>query len=1379
MSKKNLEGFALQKTPLNLYTPQEVSGVNGRFIRLLPSLTNGDGFLTISQLQVLDMYGNNMAVNGTASASSSGGSPLDKKYGSFVMNGSAKIASPGISAGPNAAIDGTKAPRDDLISIFSTSIQNACSGCNSCRPCPNTGPACSQYGASMFNYNPKTMMGCDKKALDNQYWELDLGSEHLISSIIYMGRSNPQNDLNPWQGCRIKGMRLIILNAARHEVYNSTTATTPVFTTNDLVQTIKFPNPVFSNVQVQQTTATDIYIPNIAGYRTWMNTFVQTNGATVGNSGKLFDIANYLALINTVKPKKDSNLLAIDISYNVIPSLLSSSDYNYANNQPMSALNVYYDIYGQVANTPVPQGGTKPALPADMTGPKTIPVQVLGTVTAEAAQEMVNSINLSQKLNLSVPSLIDYYLRVAYPTSSSAVPYQPFIRNAYLFCQPEVMQIFRASDGSFQNVFSFSNQAWNETNCTGLLDDVALSLLPFGARNFIIQWIYERATRYNNFCKAEAKILYPTFSALQDASIYCADSVQLLSYKKPQINVTSATLLNGIARQFYEMLNGDFNMSYIYDVQTIGQTILDVRFDLVVHTNFAAGVEGPIADLKAQYQKIKDNKTLSQDMINTIDYDYATKLNGLINNEMADISQPIYGVVVRLFYTTLTTTGSTIDPANIKITGMIFDEKAVTSFNQELNCAIPVPSGTNPGNVNFVPKITYTLNKNIAEKLDCTNEQTLKRIMNDYYTAVINDPKILNGSKSMEPKVNTSKVGIFINSILGAKQISPNQCAVAWTEQLYDPMTNMAVYSSGSSSGSSSTIQRQAVFNYTIDTKNWYVSEMTFDPGVHGSRIKFYPTTEIPDCVFNPTSYQKATIATANMATNDIYKYFSLNTLKGGEGTICPDVLPGYTFDASGYIHTNKATNATLAALITTDPLLTTDATYKAAIGIYKTRLAAGTNDSVKGTNSITIFPTPYTYTKPLPFRSNLETQNNKCPVTNCEDLDVLYSLAQQYNSDITSPGTIVRITRAFTPSPYQCDIEADMTYSGTDLDVLSGSMISKGGIKYSVGSNGLQSTATSTAGSGVQAAQTFSMSVQLDALNCEYLLAKTGAPGSGTSIQPNTPYLYKPMEYATEFAARTMSNTGSVAASIIKPTTSVGSSARALLTNYRVNTTTAAANIKAPAQTHRVTPSPPTWSAISAGSVPLTVTPPVLSGFTDYSPLSHRAFGLDRARNGDDSYKDIQYQTPTEQVFPKAEAGKPYPAYKYIRFNPLRARVQGAGISVGKFSFFFGGQEVSLPTTSVRNRMGTWIGVIGDVVGGGGRSGFYDSHGKPLVFAFSKPVVIDSYSLTTATGNTDADPISWKMEGSSTGTYWEALDIQDRYPMPMERSKTLPVFLM
>jgi hypothetical protein len=207
-------------------------------------------------------------------------------------------------------------------------------------------------------------------------------------------------------------------------------------------------------------------------------------------------------------------------------------------------------------------------------------------------------------------------------------------------------------------------------------------------------------------------------------------------------------------------------------------------------------------------------------------------------------------------------------------------------------------------------------------------------------------------------------------------------------------------------------------------------------------------------------------------------------------------------------------------------------------------------------------------------------------------------------------------------------------------------------------------------------------------------------------------------------------------------------------------------------------------------------------SGFTDYSPpfvnpnidskeyidateesypLKAHGFGLDRKRNSgpETAIHEKQFETPLKQEIPfvKMET-ETQPTYKYIRFRPLRTRdMNSEGVHIGKFTFYNGNDPIFFEGT-VTNPMGTWEGNIKHVVGPGLRKGWYDAHKKSLVFAFKVPLIINGYSFHTAapgksTGN---DPIAWKVEGSTTGTFWTTLNEQKKFPTPVERYKEIPI---
>lgn len=193
--------------------------------------------------------------------------------------------------------------------------------------------------------------------------------------------------------------------------------------------------------------------------------------------------------------------------------------------------------------------------------------------------------------------------------------------------------------------------------------------------------------------------------------------------------------------------------------------------------------------------------------------------------------------------------------------------------------------------------------------------------------------------------------------------------------------------------------------------------------------------------------------------------------------------------------------------------------------------------------------------------------------------------------------------------------------------------------------------------------------------------------------------------------------------------------------------------------------------------------------------PLNTKSFGLDMARNHGGPNIDTLYEEPlrapdrpTSVYGPKdigddslLQPGKAQ-SYKYIRFRPVKTRdPANATVDVGKFRFLLGKSEVDLRFAKVTNPMGSWVGDLQDVVGGGFRRGFSDLHKKAIVFAFPYAMMINGFTWTTANPDkgVGGDPVQWKLEGSQNGTYWITLRDQTKhdYPVPVERYQELPVF--
>jgi hypothetical protein len=788
---------------------------------------------------------------------------------------------------------------------------------------------------------------------------------------------------------------------------------------------------------------------------------------------------------------------------------------------------------------------------------------------------------------------------------------------------------------------------------------------------------------------------------------------------------------------------------------------------------------------------------------------------------------------------------------------MIFDERAVSSFIPELNGGIPVPLGPSPGNVNFQPKIRFT--KNQFEQLNCTDPTTLKRIMAEYAEIVSDPANKYPLSKAAQDPIDVTKGILTPVKVLGARQVSSTQCALTWTESLYDPQTNLPM--SGSTSGSG-LITRNGLFSYTADTANWNATHLTIDV----SGFMLYPDANVPQCKFEPQVYSNSRPGKfpATTSGSTIAADFLTNTFNNGNGPVCPNAIPKYVFNEAD-------AGISLQTFISS--------------GIY-----SGT--VLRPATPITPLGTPVTMTKPLPYQTDIDTLSGICPKTNCQDIDTLYTIVDQYNSDPSTPGTIISVSHAFTPNPYQCDLRVAINYDsmidnilGKDVyDPITGltskvyPKIKKGTVKYSVGSGTTELTEGSKAVpySGVYSdapnstkpSITIAMYVAPDPSTCQIQLVDVSGQNSGTSLQDNTPALYTPMIYATELIKRSTGNVGSSVTSMISAAVKTLGSAKPILKDYRVSTYSAAgaANIlnscnlpcsdSAVAQkmiayyksitaltidtilntsspdgkscdatftntsqqtiTGKFTFSPtctvtgystdligpnstvgsgPTDDEIldirrelttTLGSSSRSYKNPAVSAFTNYSPsyvvapeaLDVRAFGQDVGRNAPYKIREAQFQTPLVQKIPTVKRSAKPPSYRFLRFNPAQLRSKTDTVSVGKFIFFFDGSPLLLKGT-VSNPMGTWEGTMADVTGPGHRPGWSDTHKKPLVFAFREPIAVDRYTWTTATPERgiEGDPVSWKLEGSSNGTFWTVLHTQEGFPTPVERFTDLPVF--
>lgn len=1430
------EGFALTvETPSQEYTIPELRGIAGRYVRIRPSLTNGDGYLSISQIMVMGVDGQNVALKRPASATSQGGSPLDQKYGKQVLYSGIYRFEFGVSDGPLCVTDGVLTPRRGLTNIFETSVQNKHPG-NTSLP-------------------------------DTQWLEIDLGSNVIINSVVYIGRGDAQTRTietidstfdNLTQEDRLNGMRLEIRDTHNVLIYPGRT-NTGLFPTDKgtTKQTLEIGESLYGvnlGLGSAGSQKQSIQIPNIASYKAFAKTFKVGLFPSFGNQ----------CMLNTVYKNKYSSV-KLDISNNVFPNLLGDAPISF-----------YNDIYlaagcpsaagcpGQATTGcyagPRTDSATRQTITPVLPGPRDLPavppalspslsIDIFGYASPNAIAQMNQSILLCSKLYLGAPAIVEQYVRLSY-NATDATQIKAYLRGTCTsahastnFCVSDLIQVFQG--GGFVTTAPPAHATWNAANCTCLLTgdsgngSTILGLLPFAARNFIVEWIANRTQRYTSYTAIATRS-----TTLPPAPPY----IPIPSY----VSTSSPIVLNAIAQQFYELLGGQFAMTYIYDALPLGSTMIDVRFDLYIHDDTSVS-NAAINQLKAQYNRIVSAQTQSQDVIDQANIDYKFALAAAETKAIGARSNPFQGAVARLFYTP--------SGRSIVVSGIIFDEKAVTSFIPELNGGMIVPLGPSPGNVNFQPTTVFT--KNQVEPLVCSDPATLKRVMSDYVEMVsdptLKNPPLLNAEQN---PIDVSKGILTPIQILGAQQVSPTQCALTWTESLYDPQKNTPIVSNGSNSGSG-IITRNGIISYKTNTEEWNAINIAID--ISGFRL--YPDANVPRCVFDPEVYKflRPGKFTATTSGSTVTADFLTNSFNDGLGPVCPLAIPNYIFNSA------NAGGMTKQEFISR--------------GIY-----SGT--VLRPATPIARLATPVSITKPLPYSATLDTLSGICPPANCQDIDILYTLVDQYNSDPTMPGTIIKVTHAFTPNPSQCDVRVAINYDSmienivgtpvvdplTNLNSTVYKKVKKGTVTYSAGSgatklvegskpmpySGIYSDSTTVSGS-TKSSITLALYVAPDPSTCAMRLVDASGQNSGRSIQPNTPALYTPMIYATELIKRSTGALGSSIDAVVATATTTLGSSKPTLKNYRINTynTAGAANIlnscnlpcsdsavqqKMMAYYKRVadplqidtvlntsspdgqschatftntsqqtitgkfsftptcsvsgfttsitgqnsTQNPPMPSdeqildirkelATTLGSIrSIPYKNPEISYFTNYSPsyivapeaLDVRAFGQDVGRNSEYHIHDAQFQTPLVQELPAKQRRVAPNSYKFLRFSPTQLRSPTAdGVAVGKFIFFFDGYPLFLKG-SVSNPMGTWEGTVNDVIGPGHRPGWFDTHKKPLVFAFRDPIAVDAYTWTTATPERaiDCDPISWKLEGSANGTFWTVLDVQERFPTPVER---------
>jgi hypothetical protein len=176
-----------------------------------------------------------------------------------------------------------------------------------------------------------------------------------------------------------------------------------------------------------------------------------------------------------------------------------------------------------------------------------------------------------------------------------------------------------------------------------------------------------------------------------------------------------------------------------------------------------------------------------------------------------------------------------------------------------------------------------------------------------------------------------------------------------------------------------------------------------------------------------------------------------------------------------------------------------------------------------RSTTAITRLRTPITIPKPYIADQNLD-DGGVCPTVTCSDPDTLYKIIDDYNSDDTVPGLILKVIKVTTMNASQCDIVADVDYTSE-----------KG------------KPAQSKAGKVVR--DLLSLYPTLDIASCTYTL-DTAEKGYG--IQENAPAMETPFDYMSKFTSEMMKPLSTATNTVLEQVGSAMTLAQKTLADYR-----------------------------------------------------------------------------------------------------------------------------------------------------------------------------------------------------------------------------------
>ena len=1316
----------------------------GRYVRIYRS-SGGDKYLSISQVKVLDMNGVNIALNKSVSTNIS-----PEKY----------IGSGGRSADISVTVDGTDVSRAGLSNTW-------------------------QSGSPM----------------DDGYWQVDLGDMYQISQVTFIGRADSDNIMLTW----IKNMRAVVLDDNNQNVDQET------FTTTAIVQTVTFDN--FMNITPSPVDGVTYPISPLV---------LKFNG-TASVSTKNFSFIDLDSVYTYVIDKYGSTTNIIKTPDNWV---LSNKNLNgsplYGTMIQTSPINFLYEINDSNINS------------------KMINIKYYGTISNQAQTDMEQSLSLCQRIFLGSIDDVERFINISY---ADLKPYIRAGANFEKFCRPELIQTLVNQTNYITTYSVTDATTNSTLNCNTPFTNDMLGLLPYVTREFVKKWIFNRTQRIiqtkfaddsSTGCDSPGKttgtngiVCGAAMKAASDAVLFMNATV---NGQPLGLDISNKAILDSIAQAFHEAMNGKYIMNNISDISTIGGTIFDIRFDLQAQADTTA-IQSKIAALNTQYQKIQNSTKLPQDSLDNANFSYETEMANLENQLISAVLPPVIGVVGRFFYTYDTSSGK------FEITGFTLDARCVTSFIPEFNCGAEMNSSGSTGNVSYSPTIKYT--KNPSKSFSCTDPTSIKKIMKDYTDSVLagdietdvdldnynlrvtsvngaqsapNDPftcQIAWTETAWDDNKNkagatTTRKGTFpytldqsiwgitdpVLDVSGFNFISDTINAVGPYVYAKPIPANSYLDNSSDACPNQTTCEDLSVLfsiadQYNADptvpgaiiritravTANQYQcdieADMNYDITVDdttGKKVKKGSFT------FDDNGNQKAVTTTLPSGVVKLDK-LSINVhMDAGTCTIKYDTAQSSSEGGGLFIQSN------------------TPALYKPME--YATQLQSLIETPL--TSSLNSLSTALTNAgnsaEPLlkPFRQATLTAAGalgflgECPTVNCKNTNVLNSMMTYYKSKNLNQKQINTVSAVGTMGPDSCDItfQEDIlapTGAGSTGFRIVSSDTSKG-MRFI-----MKPSATDECVFNAVSMIPI-LPIPPDSALIDVNRISSGDKASEVFVITKNRCSYYNAINATSEQANLAISAGMQAPAAneqtcygIKPVD--GTDGVKAFNTSSWNTPFIVDNIKMPT---------------TARGNSFSYSNPQKEAFTDYGPpiqvsestfpLNTPSFGLDKKRNNGGNIQTY-YDEPLRQAETTVQTkGSKTNSYRYIRFRPYRTRVPShPRVNVAKFRFFLGKNEVDTRNAKATNPMGSWVGDIQDVTTDGYNKGWSDMNKKAIVFAFPYPVLIDGFTWTTADPDAgiDGDPVRWKLEGSSNGTYWITLRDQSNvsYPVTNTRFQELPIF--